>query len=87
MLFNILLGLVLLPINILVGFAPESISKMAVYLGLGAILAIYGFRYLRGLSLGSRYLILHKFHFLLYLCAVEILPFIFLLKIILLKIA
>lgn len=84
MIFGILLGIALLPINILIAFASENIGKITVYVALGAIVAIYLYRSLRALSIASRYLMLHKFHFFLYLCAVEILPVIVLLKFILL---
>jgi len=80
MVFSIILGIALLPINILAAFAPEGVLKIAIWGGLGAILAFYIFRSLRGLSIGSRYIMLHSFHFLLYLCAVEILPVIVLVK-------
>ncbi len=86
MVFGIILGLLLLPSNLLITYAPPEIARIGVYVAVGAILAIYLFRSLRGLAIGSRYLMLHKFHFLLYLCAVEILPVIVLLKIILLRI-
>lgn len=86
MVFSIILGIALLPINILAAFAPEGVMKTAIWGGLGAILAIYLFRSLRGLSIASRYMMLHSFHFLLYLCAVEILPIVVLLKLILLRI-
>lgn len=86
MVFSIILGIVLLPINILAAFASEDFLKIAIWGGLGAILAFYIFRSLRGLSIGSKYLMLHSFHFLLYLCAVEILPVVVLLKFILLRI-
>ncbi len=81
MVFGILIGLLLLPINIVIAFAPIAIGKVIVYLALGAIIAIYLFRIIRGLSIGSKYLVLHKFHFFIYLCTVEILPVIVLLKI------
>ena len=81
MVFGIILGLFLLPINILIAYAPTGIGKLIVYISLGAIIAIYLFRLVRGLSIGSKYLVLHKFHFFIYLCTVEILPVIVLLKI------
>ena len=86
MIFSIVLGITLLPINIFAAFASEGLTKSAIWIGLGAILAIYSFRSLRGLSIGSRYMMLHSFHFLLYLCAVEILPVLILIKIVLLRI-
>lgn len=85
MVFSIILGIVLLPINILAAFAPVGLIKIAIWGGLGAIIVIYLFRVLRSLSIASRYIMLHSFHFLLYLCAVEILPIIVLLKFILLR--
>ncbi len=81
MVFGIILGLLLLPINIVIAYAPIAVGKVVVYLSLGAIIAIYLFRMIRGLSIGSKYLVLHKFHFFIYLCTVEILPVIVLLKI------
>jgi len=86
MIFSIVLGIALLPINIFAAFAPEGLTKMAIWIGLGSILAIYSFRSLRGLSIGSRYMMLHSFHFLLYLCAVEILPVLILVKFVLLRV-
>ncbi len=86
MIFSIILGIVLLPINIFATFASGGLTKIAIWIGLGAILAIYSFRSLRGLSIGSKYMMLHSFHFLLYLCAVEILPVLILVKIVLLRI-
>jgi len=85
MIFSIILGLVLLPINIFAAFVAEEGTQIAIWIGLGAILAIYSFRSLRGLSIGSRYMMLHSFHFLLYLCAIEILPILVLIKLVLLR--
>ncbi len=85
MVFSIILGIVLLPVNILVAFAPAGLAKIGIWGGLGAIIATYLFRSLRGISIASKYMMLHSFHFLLYLCAVEILPVVVLLKFILLR--
>ena len=86
MLFSIILGIVLLPINLTAAFATENLAQTAIWIGLGAILVTYLYRSLRGLSVGSKYIMLHTFHFLLYLCAVEILPIIVLIKFIMLRI-
>jgi len=86
MVFSIILGIGLLPVNILGAFAPTGLTKIVIWGGLGAIIATYLFRSLRGLSIASKYMMLHSFHFLLYLCAVEILPVVVLLKFILLRI-
>jgi len=82
MIFGILVGLLLFPLNAVIAYAPVAAGKIAVYLALGAILAIYLFRTIRGLSIGSKHLVLHKFHFFVYLCTVEILPVVVLIKMI-----
>jgi len=82
MVFGILLGIFLFLLNITIAYAPNTIARLSVYLALGAIIAIYLFRIVRGLSIGSKHLVLHKFHFFIYLCTVEILPGIILLKVI-----
>ena len=68
------LGVVLLPLVFLAGYAQEDIQHWALY---GA-LAIWGLGYLylwvRGFILAGTYLMYNKFHFLLYICAVEIAP-------------
>ncbi len=74
MLVNILLGLVLTPINLAVAFAPAFIVEIAAWLGLGAIIIFYFFRQLKGLFIAGRFLGRHKFHFFMYLCASEIAP-------------
>jgi hypothetical protein len=72
--FNTMVGLVLLPINILIIFGPENIHKPLVIIGVIAIAGAYLMRQLRWL-LTARQLIAHSlFLFFVYLCAVEILP-------------
>jgi len=72
--FNTMVGLVLLPINILIVFGPESIHKPLIFMGIATIAAAYLLRQLRWM-LTSRQLITNSlFLFFVYLCAVEILP-------------
>ena len=72
--FNTMVGLILLPINILLIFGPENIHKPLVIIGIIAIGGAYLMRQLRWL-LTARTLIAHSlFLFFVYLCAVEILP-------------
>ena len=80
LIFNIFLGLLLLPINVFIAFSPEAISTFFLYGGLAIILIVYIFRQLRGMFISSRLLINNKFYFLLYLCAVEIAPVLLLIK-------
>jgi hypothetical protein len=72
--FNTMVGLVLLPINILLLFGPESIDKPLIIIGIISFSAAYLMRQLRWM-LTARGLIAHSlFLFFIYLCAVEILP-------------
>ncbi len=72
--FNTMVGLILLPINILLLFGPETIYKPLVIIGIIAIISAYLVRQLRWI-LTARGLIAHSlFLFFIYLCTVEILP-------------
>lgn len=81
--FNIIAGLSLVPINILVGFGPEVIANLLIYIGLGIIGLCYLYRALRSLFLANKFILFHKFHFFIYLCTVEIAPMLILTKFIL----
>jgi hypothetical protein len=80
MLVNNLLGLVLIPVNLLVAFAPEPFVGYAIWFGLGAIVLFYLFRMLKGLFISGRYIAQFQFHFFLYLCTAEIAPLLILSK-------
>ncbi len=79
--FNMLLGLFLLPVNAFIGFAAPSVATLFVYLGLILVAGFYILRQLRGLFIASQYVMFHRFHFFLYLCTVEIAPVLIVLKI------
>jgi hypothetical protein len=79
---GILLGLLLMPLNLFIAYSPAEVSEVAVYVAIGAVLFFYLVRSLRGLSVAMPYLFTNRFHFLLYLCAVEIAPLMILIKII-----
>ena len=83
--FSSILGLALVPFNIIVAFASDSLAQTALYGGLLTIFGITVFCILRGLFLGSKYLSFHKFHFFMYLCTVEIAPAVIVVKLLLLK--
>lgn len=72
--FNIFLGLMIFPINAFAAFAPEMLSTAALYIGVFMIISVFLLRQLRGLFIGSKYLITNQFHFFIYLCTVEIAP-------------
>jgi len=81
--FNIIIGLILVPFIIFIAYGSPDLIKILFYTAGGLVLATVLFRYLRGLFISGKYLILNKFHFLLYLCTVEIAPAIVLIKLIL----
>ncbi len=72
--FNTMVGLVLLPINVLLIFGPENIHKPLVVIGIIAIAAAYMLRQLRWLLTARQLIANSLFLFFVYLCAVEILP-------------
>ncbi len=72
--FNTMVGLVLLPINVLLLFGPESMAKPLIIIGILTFITAYLMRQLRWM-LNARQLISNSlFLFFIYLCAVEILP-------------
>ncbi len=74
MLINIVLGIVLTPINIALCFGPPSSYKALIFLGLALFVFLYLFRQLKGIFISGRILSGYLFHFFLYFCIVEIAP-------------
>lgn len=72
--FNIMVGLVLLPINVLLNFGPDSLAKPLVIIGLIVIVAAYLMRQLRWMLTARQLIANSLFLFFVYLCTVEILP-------------
>lgn len=72
--FGIVLGLLLIPVNILLAFGPGEYHQVLLYGGAIALAAGYLFRFLRGVLIANKFLLFHQFHFLLYICTVEIAP-------------
>ena len=81
MIFNIINGLFLVPVVLFIAYAPQSTTQIVVYGAFGLLGLTYLFLYLRGLFISNRFIAGSKFHFLLYLCAVEIAPILAILKI------
>ena len=84
--FDCVLGLFLAPFNLMIAFAVQGDYQilMAFWM-VGLLLVFYGYRTLRALTIGSKFLGSAPFHFLLYLCVVEILPLVILTKLALLQ--
>lgn len=81
--FSIILGIILTPFNIFIAFAQDSLTYPGIIGAFLAVIAVYLFRTLRGIFIGSKFLAFHKFHFFMYICIVEIAPCIILIKLLL----
>jgi hypothetical protein len=77
---GIFLSLILLPLNIFIAYSPDAFKELFIYGAFGIIGLVYFVRSLRSLSVASPYMMTDQFHFLLYLCAVEIAPLMILIK-------
>jgi hypothetical protein len=80
---NKVLGIVLVPLVFLSAYVPTMLQSSFLWFTLGVLGLAYLYRSFRGLIISGNYLLYNKFHFLLYLCAVEIAPILLLVKIIL----
>ena len=83
--FNLLLGLLLLPLNRFIAWGPPELAQKLIYFTFGLIGVFYLMQCFRGLKIGGKFLATAQFHFLAYLCAIEIAPLVVLLKLILLQ--
>ena len=72
--FGVVIGLLLSPVNIMLTFGPESYHSWLVPGTAATIALFYIFRFLRGVLIANKFLLFHRFHFLLYICTVEIAP-------------
>lgn len=78
---NRLIGILLLPFLITITFSPNQIGRLAIGLSFVMVIAIVLFRYLRGFSIGNDYFAKHKFHFIVYICTLEIAPLVIFVKV------
>lgn len=72
--FSIALGILLIPFNLLIAYGPEDAVSGVIVLALIMIALVYAFRFIRGVFIAGRFVALHLFHFLLYICTVELAP-------------
>ncbi len=80
MVFNLLIGLVLTPVNLFLAFGSEKIIPYIIWPCAAFLAIVYLLRTVRGLFIANRFLFSHIFHFLLYICTVEIAPVLVLYK-------
>lgn len=80
--FNLLLGLILVPLNLVIAYTSASIATVAVYAMLSIIAFFFFIRYSKGFLLGLIASGGALFNFLLYLCTFEIVPVLILIKLV-----
>jgi hypothetical protein len=72
--FGTIMAMVLIPFVVLVTFGPSDIHGIALKIMFGVWGLILAYRSLRGILIGERFISENIFHFLVYLCTVEIAP-------------
>ncbi len=85
--FSIALGILLIPFNLLIAYGPTEAVPGVITLSLVALGLVLVFRFVRGIFIGGRVLAANLFHFLLYICTVEIAPALIIAKAVMLVIA
>ncbi len=78
--FNCVLGLFLMPFNFMLAFAQGDYKEFLLFWTLGLVVIFYLYRALRSSRISTKFLADNQFHFLLYLCAVEIAPVLLVVK-------
>lgn len=76
----LLLGMALVPANLLISYAPDYATNAVVSVSLALVSSILILRSLRGLAIANSFLSRHTLLFLLYICAIEIAPVALLVK-------
>ncbi|MGB3802264.1 MAG: DUF4271 domain-containing protein [Lewinella sp.] len=74
MVFSILVGVLLVPINLLISYAPESYRHFFLIAGMIVLGVVYLLHLVRGLFIANYYVGGRPLHFLLYICTIEIAP-------------
>ena len=74
MVFSILTGIVLVPLNLLISYAPEGFRFFFLYAGAAVLGLIYMVHLVRGLFIANHYAGSRPLHFFLYICTIEIAP-------------
>jgi len=78
--FNIFLGLCLLPLNFILAFGPEGFQVVILWFSVVLVVIMLLLRTFRGVFIVSEYLIDRLFQIFIYLCAFEIAPMLILIK-------
>lgn len=85
--FNCVLGLFLVPFNLLIAFSARQGNEQLLLASwmLGLVAIFYMYRSVRASAIGVKFLSQSPFHFLLYLCTVEIAPVLLMVKLALMQ--
>lgn len=70
----VMLSICLLPLLMLVAFSYTNLAQIAVYFSLVLILIFISYLAYRGIIISKKIITFHKFHFIVYLCTLEIAP-------------
>jgi hypothetical protein len=82
MIYAIVLGPLLALACLALAYAEPQLQPVLLYAVAGLVVVAYLIRSLRGLFIANRFLVGHGFHFLLYLCAIEIIPLLWIYKLV-----
>ncbi|MCB0395933.1 MAG: DUF4271 domain-containing protein [Flavobacteriales bacterium] len=74
------LGIFLLPLLVLLVYMPAGIDKLLIYIGLLVATLLFAFRLIRGYQVVGTAAGFSRLHMILYLCTLEILPLVVILK-------
>lgn len=74
MVFSILIGLLLVPLNLMLSYAIDAWKTPIFYFSLLVLAGGYVFHLLRGGSIVRHYLLQRPVHLMLYICTIEIAP-------------
>ncbi|MES2004549.1 MAG: DUF4271 domain-containing protein [Bacteroidota bacterium] len=80
-LVNKILGIVLIPFLLLLSFASPAVVQVAITISVGIIGLLFAYRYWVSFIAIRNKLKVNALHFLLYLCAVELLPLVLIYKV------
>lgn len=80
--YHIIIGIILMLINLILGYIPTQYVQFFLVIGTILVLSIFLVKLVAGTIIGSKYIFSSLFHFLLYLCTIEIAPILVLWKLI-----
>lgn len=73
-LINKIIGVVLIPFTLIIAFSPSIIVTASIPLSIVIVLLLFGYRYVLSIAPVSKQVKVSPLHFLLYICACEVVP-------------